>query len=121
MRFCSEPGCAGTSETERFCQRHEGGNYRTQRDRARKQEETSKWYGRSIWRRKLQPMKLSHNPICERCGNAAATVVHHKDGSWRDGGAGAWSLFVDLNNLESCCKACHDSTTMTDLNKRRFQ
>jgi 5-methylcytosine-specific restriction enzyme A len=54
------------------------------------------------WRR-IRDMKLSKDPLCERClengRDEAAVLVHHKD---RD------ELNNESANLESLCNACHE-------------
>ena len=49
--------------------------------------------------------KLNASPICERCGDALATEVHHKHSL--DAGGAPWSPA----NLESLCKSCHSQRT----------
>jgi len=51
----------------------------------------------------LRTAKLQHNPQCERCRKAEATVVHHI----RDH-KGDRRLFFAAANLMSLCKPCHD-------------
>lgn len=65
-----------------------------------------KLYATARWQ-KLRELKLSHNPICERCLDQEivepATVVHH-----RKPHKGEDTLFHDFDNLEALCKPHHD-------------
>jgi|SRR5208282_207845 len=112
-RCCAEPGCNGVAHDGRFCALHAKDNYASRRDACRENPETRGWYSRKAWCGKygLRLWKLRENPVCEKCGREAATDVHHKDGSWREGGAGAWDKFMSRSNLEALCHSCHSEIT----------
>jgi 5-methylcytosine-specific restriction enzyme A len=114
-RCCAEPGCNGVALAGRFCLLHTSNNYASRRDsrRGRENPETYAWYDLAAWRGKygLRLWKLRETPVCEKCEREAATDVHHKDGSWREGGAGAWDKFMDRKNLEALCHRCHSEIT----------
>lgn len=63
-------------------------------------------YKTKTWRR-LRQSHIDRNPLCavclERGTTCAAEVVHHLTPH-----RGVWHLFVDPDNLQSVCKACHD-------------
>lgn len=112
-RFCPEPGCNGVALEGRFCPAHAKDNYERRRDQHRENRETRGWYSRKAWCGKygLRLWKLVQDSLCEKCGRYAATDVHHKDGSWREGGPGAWEKFMDRKNLQSLCHECHSAIT----------
>lgn len=64
------------------------------------------WYKLKSWFN-LRDRQLGRQPLCERHKErgkyVAATVVHHKVPH-----RGDRALFIDPDNLESLCKACHD-------------
>jgi len=70
---------------------------------------TRKW-------QKVRLHKLSKNPLCEHCENKGITqhaqeVDHIKPIS--EGGD-----TLDLNNLQSLCRACHNIKTQADIERR---
>jgi hypothetical protein len=115
-RFCGEPNCNGVAHTGRFCEKHEKDNYERRRDQHRDNPVTRKWYNLAAWRA-LRLWKLTETPLCEAKDDdgsdcrKAATDVHHRDGSWREGRPGAWFLFMDRKNLESLCHEHHSEIT----------
>lgn len=48
--------------------------------------------------RQIREIKLSRDPLCERCG-AVAVIVHHKDRNENNNYS---------DNLESLCNHCHE-------------
>ncbi len=64
------------------------------------------WYDLKVWD-DLRAKQLSDYQLCTRCLARGvvidASVVNH-----RIAHKGDWSLFIDLDNLESVCKPCHD-------------
>ncbi len=72
-----------------------------------------KWYGLKIWQYGLQPKQLSDHPLCARCMRdgkyVEAKVVNHIIPH-----RGDWRLFISIDNLESLCKACHDSEVQSE-------
>jgi hypothetical protein len=120
VRFCSEPACNGVAPEGRFCSKHTADNYERRRDRHRENPTTRSWYGLACWKsptRGLRFWKLCQDPMCEEIDDDSlpcrrhATDVHHKDGSWREGGPGAWSKFMDRKNLKSLCHEHHSAIT----------
>jgi 5-methylcytosine-specific restriction protein A len=72
----------------------------------RSQQPWRAWYKLEIWDHPetgLRIQQLRRKPICEACGRATATIVHHKRPH-----RGVWELFAAPNNLQSVCKPCHD-------------
>ena len=107
IRFCIASGCTRLARNSQRCELHKG-----LPDQQRIRPQLDAWYDKAIWRKKLRPMKLRRSPMCEICGTAPATDVHHIDGSWkitRD-----WRLFVDLDNMQSLCHPCHSRETMKE-------
>lgn len=64
-------------------------------------------YRLAIWQR-LRRAQLAREPLCKYCNEAgtvaAACVVDHVQPH-----RGHFKLFADPSNLQSLCKACHDS------------
>jgi len=64
------------------------------------------WYGLAAWKA-ARLAQLALQPLCERHlardQVVPATVVNH-----RRPHRGDWGLFIDPENHESVCKACHD-------------
>jgi hypothetical protein len=113
-RFCSEPGCKGVAKRGSFCPLHAQDNYRTRRERNRENPATRRWYGWTAWKR-LRIWKLNRNPLCEEPGcTKPATDIHHVDGTWRENGPGAWSLFMTRENLEALCHEHHSARTIKE-------
>jgi 5-methylcytosine-specific restriction protein A len=73
-------------------------------NRGRKDNPFYKLYSSKAWR-KVRKVKLSMDPLCERCRLMGllkpATEVHHRI-AVRDGGDP-----FDVAGLESLCKPCH--------------
>lgn len=67
-----------------------------------------KWYKTSNWHR-LRYRVLSRNPLCKFCGSKGliveASVVDHINPH-----KGDINKFFDINNLQSLCAHCHNST-----------
>ena len=71
------------------------------------------FYKTTEWK-KLRAWQLRKWPLCQRCWISraiavAAKVVHHKTPH-----KGDWALFLAHDNLESLCKACHDSDAQAE-------
>jgi len=68
------------------------------------------------WER-VRAMHLANEPLCRMCQQAgrtsAAVLVDHIT-PIRDGGER-----LDDDNLQSLCRACHDSKTANDVRRRR--
>jgi 5-methylcytosine-specific restriction endonuclease McrA len=67
-----------------------------------------KWYKTSAWQ-KLRRRQLKLNPLCKFCDRkkilTIATVADHIQPH-----RGNMEKFFDIDNLQSLCKTCHDST-----------
>lgn len=68
------------------------------------------WYNRAVWRGEhgLRKKQLARHPLCDQCGKPANVVDHRKPHR------GDWFLFcggIDMENLRSLCKVCHDRLT----------
>ena len=101
---CSYPGCAAlVDSSESRCDRHRKQEQR-EYNHGRKDNPLYKLYSSKAWR-KVRKVKLSMNPLCERCRAKGllkpATEVHHSI-AVRDGGDP-----FDIAGLESLCKPCH--------------
>ena len=70
------------------------------------------WYQTAEWRH-LRKVILKDRPLCVRCKLTIATVVDHKTPH-----KGNVELFFDINNLQPCCKSCHDSWKARQENGR---
>jgi 5-methylcytosine-specific restriction protein A len=84
-------------ESGPFCREH-------RREKWKKEDEdrggTDPFYTSVAWRN-MRKLILSAHPLCVSCGALATTVDHIRPR--RQGGAD-----LDLNNLQSLCRACHD-------------
>ena len=71
-------------------------------------------YHTAAWLR-LRRVQLAAYPLCKRCAQlgetVAASVVHHVQAH-----KGDWSAFVN-GELESLCRACHDSSAQSEERK----
>lgn len=76
-------------------------------DRSRRDREGKRFYDSAAWL-KLRRVKLALAPLCERCESRGLVVVadqvHHRR-ERRD----RPDLALDLDNLESLCRPCHNS------------
>lgn len=77
--------------------------------------EAWRFYASVAWRR-LRGLKLSLNPLCERCEANGVTIptddVHHIEARTERP-----DLALELSNLESLCDRCH--TLEENARKRR--
>ncbi len=103
---CGYPGCPALTD-EQYCDRHSREEYKKY-NRFRRDEFSKRFYNSHEWQR-LRKQKLAINPLCEHCEREGkvtpATVVDHIV-PIKEGGAA-----LDINNLQSLCKCCHDSKT----------
>lgn len=76
-------------------------------DRTARDADGKRFYHSDAWL-KLRRLKLSINPLCERCLKRGmltpASIAHHKQ-ERRDHP----ELALELDNLESLCASCHSS------------
>ena len=63
-------------------------------------------YNNTRWR-KIRAAFLATHPLCVMCQHPATVVDHIKPHRGND------ALMWDWNNLQACCKPCHDRKTMT--------
>lgn len=109
---CRRPGCPGLVR-DGVCSRC--GPLRQAQDDAPKEDRRGSRHERGYdWRwEKLRPVALARDlGLCCQCGRPAELVDHIVP--IRDGGER-----LDLNNLQSLCRACHDIKTADDLRRRR--
>ena len=103
LKPCNQPRCPALVDG-RYCDKHKKQNNRLIKER-RTDKEQQRFYDSAAWK-KLRKLKLSINPLCERCEREGrtvlATIVHHKD-YIREGG----NLLPTLEELESVCLSCH--------------
>jgi|SRR3954465_401552 len=117
-RPCNKSGCPQLTK-DGYCPQHVkpsvGAEAKRQYDRNRKTDPYRKLYNTAQWKRTRQAI-LARDPLCmlakkcvERFGTPMpAEVVDHIK-PIRDGGES-----FDANNLQGCCKACHDWKTSTE-------
>lgn len=69
-----------------------------------------KYYNSRTWR-KLRPIKMANNPLCEDCLKEGritpAEEVHHIESPFKYKDYRRDLLFADYSNLVSLCKECH--------------
>lgn len=69
-------------------------------DRNKRDKESNKFYHSVEWK-KVRLIVLNNNPFCIDCGKPADTVDHII--AIKKGGSK-----LDVNNLQSMCKSCHN-------------
>ena len=69
-------------------------------DKKVRDQDRKKFYNSSEWK-KVRLLVLTSNPFCIECGHPADTVDHIV--AIKNGGAK-----LDLKNLQSMCKSCHN-------------
>ena len=97
-RPCSHPGCPALvrGRNRRFCDEHQSEEWK--RQDARRGSSAERGYD-ARWR-EVRDAYLQSHPICERCGQRAATLVHHIVRKGRGGSD-------DPINLQALCSLCH--------------
>ena len=119
---CAHPGCRELVKSG-YCDKHRPA------DRQRRSAEAAswhKWYQLPIWKDDLRPAQLLREPFCRSCSTRAqreglphlarvkATDVDHIKPH-----RGNWALFVDPNNHQSLCHACHSRKTAAEMAQKR--
>lgn len=81
-------------------------------DRCRRDRDAKRFYDSAPWL-KLRRLKLTADPLCERCRSQGRTVVasqvHHRHEL-----RARPDLALDLDNLESLCLPCHNAARSDD-------
>lgn len=100
LRPCAQPGCPHlVNRGVRFCDEHK----KADRKSHDKQRGSAASRGYDSRHQRLRKWKLKRNPICEECGEYAATVVHH-----------IIPISVDprkrlvMDNVQALCRDCHE-------------
>lgn len=110
LHKCGKSGCKELISTDkRYCDKHTN-YYSRQYDRLRMRNVLTRdyrlFYQSKEWKQ-LRELKLSNNPLCERCllqhKHTIATDVHHVHDVFYH-----WNERTDLSNLQSLCKSCHE-------------
>ncbi len=111
LRPCKHPGCSELTR-DGYCAKHKPKHQR------KASADYHSWYGKTIWKRKLRPSQLIHEPWCAECDKQGmrtkATVVDHVRPH-----RGDWTLFTDETNLQSLCKYHHDKKTALEQAQER--
>lgn len=106
LRPCVHPGC------RRVVQRGRCPEHARQREQARPNADTRKWYQAGTWKR-LRRLVLSRDPLCVECRRRGevtlATDVDHIEPH-----RGEWAKFVDSRNLQGLCHRCHAVKTQAE-------
>ena len=121
FKQCRATGCVGLTR-ERYCEKHAYLESKRRAETSRHYNATQrdptaqKFYDSPAWR-KVRQLKMNRSPFCEICSAknrfAKAGVVDHIV-EIRDGGAP-----LDLENLQSLCRACHNQKTKAEMMKRK--
>lgn len=117
-KICQATGCNRLTEgNNRYCSLHQ---YLNARDEEKRRQyfgsATSDFqylYASPKWK-VLQQNQLKQNPICQRCGQAQATEVHHIIPH-----RGDEELFFNPDNLVSLCHDCHSAETRKEVLQRQ--
>ena len=80
-------------------------------DMLHRDESLDKFYHSKEWKR-VRGLKLKHSPVCEECKEKPAVIVDHIV-EIKDGGSK-----LDIDNLQSLCRACHNTKTAKERQKR---
>jgi 5-methylcytosine-specific restriction protein A len=120
LRPCYKQGCPNLTR-EKYCEQHA---YLGERERADSQKrynrfsrdkDAQKFYQSAAWQN-IRALKISRTPYCEQCYAEGrmifAEIVDHKV-EIADGGAK-----LDIANLTSLCRACHNRKTAAERGKR---
>ena len=120
QRFCAHTGCPELTDA-RYCPEHA---IEAEEPRVSKQQRYSKARGTAASQgydydyQKVRAIKLSRDPLCERCLKkgltVAATMTHHKKSVKEYP-----KLRLDINNLESLCNPCHEKIEGPNRWKKR--
>lgn len=103
-KMCNHPCCTRYAvEGTRYCVEHQSDGARD-REWYKNAKTFKEQYNSNAWR-KLRREKLTTNPYCEVCGEAA-TEVHHIVAP-----RGNEELLLDKDNLMSLCRSCHEKIT----------
>ncbi len=117
LRPCRHPGCFRLTANG-WCLEHQPKTKRPDQ-RSEQAKEWHKLYSKDIWTKVLRPGQLLREPFCRECAKRGyrvrATEVDHIKPH-----RGDWALFIDPNNLQSLCHACHSAKTMAE-NRKNFK
>ena len=113
LRPCKHPGCT-VLVSNGYCDRH-----RPQPARRRESAEWHDLYRLPIWKDKLRPGQLIREPFCRECWRLRHERVPATDVDHVVPHRGDMALFLDPENLQSLCHACHSRKTMEERNSRR--
>ena len=112
LRPCVVHGCRGFSTGNGYCNDHQDIYQEKKREQHRKLDNkrgssTQRGYD-GQWR-KVRRLKFLDNPLCEWCEAnglvVAAQEIHHKIPIKE-----APEKRLEMDNLESLCRACHETT-----------
>ena len=115
-RTCAEPGCP-VLVTKGYCLRHNRNRHLREGhvpQQRVQQRETMRNYDRR-WK-KLRKVVLARDPICQVCGEAAATQVDHIIPRRPDQHAAD----VMEEELQGLCASCHSRKTQQDVKEKSF-
>ncbi len=94
---CRYPACPSYAASGGFCTDH--AKNATPQHRQKQKD----FYAATSWR-SIRARVLAERPVCEICGEAWATEVHHRVKK-TDGGT------EEDDNLQALCKPCHSRLT----------
>ena len=85
-------------------------NYNKSYDMTMRDKEIDKFYHSAVWK-KVRKMQLMREPLCVECKRVAIVADHIKE--IKDGGER-----LNLENLQSMCKPCHNRKTAKERRGR---
>lgn len=120
QRYCKVCRCI-TTNANGYCDAHQPKPRERSKESDRRyneqRPERHKFYHSKDWKA-LRRIKVAKNPVCERClerGVITPTqIVHHKITIEED-----YSKRLDLDNLESLCRRCHNEEHSPKLKQAR--
>lgn len=103
---CRHQGCRALLDRPGFCDQHRRQAFKVQKLKVTDDyKERNRFYQRKEWKA-VRSLQLQLEPLCRHCRKqgklVAASVVDHIK-PITEGGAE-----LDLNNLQSLCKPCHE-------------
>lgn len=133
-RRCEWGGCRELIEIggSRYCETHKTESNRDYNKRVRNNEivqqngvsnkEISEFYASAEWKRVRQAVLNRDNYICQKCLREKgyvheANLVHHRLVELRD--IGGWEKRLDMDNLESINRSCHNKVWHKNSQKNR--
>lgn len=120
LRPCAKPGCRNLTRST-YCDAHRPHDADRRSSAA---DDWHRWYQLPIWRDHIRVDQLLREPFCRECaararreGMPELSRVRATDVDHIKPHRGVWEIFVDRDNLQSLCHACHSRKTAEEMRK----